>query len=64
MTQQLAMPARCNKCELIFDMSYDFKKYYAKKEQDSYENEYEDFEDLAEEDESITNLCWECRNIE
>ena len=64
MTQQLAMPARCNKCESIFDMSYDFKKYRVKIEEDPLEKEFDEFYDFADENEEMSNLCWECRNDE
>lgn len=64
MTQQLTMPARCSKCESIFDMSYDLKKHHVEIDEDPLENEFNEFYDFADENEEMSNLCWECRNDE
>ena len=59
MQQQLSMPARCSKCEAIFDMRYDLQEYSNRNQPD-----YEFDEEITEENENFVHLCWECRNEE
>ena len=54
MEQQIAMPTRCNKCEELFDLTFDLNENGKHSE-----NRY--IEITQKNPETLGNLCWNCR---
>ncbi len=51
MERQISMPAMCNKCGELFDMSYDLSK----------RGSMDELEGNIIKKKGKINLCWECR---
>lgn len=56
MIHQIAMPAMCNKCGQVFDMSYDLNKGIEEEIEDELENHF-----VLMNKKGV--FCWECRSV-